>query len=121
MRQIDLVEQSLQLVRDAAPNSEEQNSMRIYNKFFDETVKMEEEVKGFKLKNPKHAFVSTKVQRLALMRASCVEFMQVYFKMMSYKEKAVSAQADLLSMHSKYEDVKEKLREYELSNKIEDE
>ena len=121
MRQIDLVEQSLQLLRDASPNSDEQNSMKIYNKFFNELVSMEKEVENFKLKNPNHEFINTKVQRLSLMRSSCVEFMQTYFSMMSYKEKAISAQADLLSMHSKYEDVKQKLMEYEFSNKIEHE
>lgn len=121
MRDLELIEKAISLVREASPNDAEQNGMRVYNKFFEEINTMELELQEFKTRNPNHALLDKRVVRLELMRQACIEFMQTYFKMLSYKDNCIKAQADAIHIHSKYEDVKSELKEFELSNKIEDE
>ena len=121
MRDLELIEKALNLVREASPNDAEQNGMRVYNKFFEEINNMELELQEFKTRNPNHALLDKRVVRLELMRQACIEFMQTYFKMLSYKDNCIKAQADAIHIHSKYEDVKSELKEFELSNKLEDE
>ena len=121
MRDLELIEKAISLVREASPNDAEQNGMRVYNKFFEEINTMELELQEFKTRNPNHALLDKRVVRLELMRQACIEFMQTYFKMLSYKDNCIKAQADAIHIHSKYEDVKSELKEFELSNKLEDE
>ena len=85
MRDLELIEKAINLVREASPNDAEQNGMRVYNKFFEEINTMELELQEFKTRNPNHALLDKRVVRLELMRQACIEFMQTYFKMLSYK------------------------------------
>ena len=47
MRDLELVEKALNLVREASPNDAEQNGMRVYNRFFEEINTMELELQEF--------------------------------------------------------------------------
>jgi len=118
---MELIEQALDLVRKAQPNEEERNSMKVFNTFMDMVIEMERELNAFEENNPGHKLIGSRKKRIDIMLKAGATFMSVHFNMQSYKEKSIKAQADMLSVHSKYEEALSKLNEYQLANKIEDE
>lgn len=116
---MELIEKALNLVREAQPNEEERQSMQLFNNFMDMVIEMDKEFKEFESKNPNHKLIASRKSRLKLMTDAGATFMRVHFSMQAYKERAIEAQADMLSVHSKYEEALNKLKEYELSNKLE--